>query len=232
MRSTSPGSWRSSARGIRTAGDPRQLRGGTAPGGGDDRRLGRRGRARPDAHRPGRTTRPRRDAARRVRRPASRHHEAIAEAELDIDYGRSPIVMGDAHPALGPGQRLPDTIEVRLASGDERGLHELTHRAGHTALLIGGASSRDDDLARLADAMRARSDAAIRRSDGRAHDAIRRSARVGIAGAGRQPTQLGIGDGDAAGRPARRSRRPPRRPRPCRGARRLSVAAGVGATSA
>jgi len=90
--------------------------------------------------------------------PRARHHEAIAEAELDIDYGGSPIVMGDAHPALGPGQRLPDTIEVRLASGEQRGLHELTHRAGHTALLVGGASSRDDDLARLADAIQARSD--------------------------------------------------------------------------
>jgi hypothetical protein len=27
--------------------------------------------------------------------PDSRHHEAVAEAELDIDYGGSPIVMGD-----------------------------------------------------------------------------------------------------------------------------------------
>ncbi len=92
--------------------------------------------------------------------PKSRHHEAIAEAELDVDYGDSPIVMGDAHEALGPGQRLPDTIQVRLASGEECGLHELTHRAGHTALLVGGSSSRDDDLARLADRIRARSDAA------------------------------------------------------------------------
>jgi 2-polyprenyl-6-methoxyphenol hydroxylase-like FAD-dependent oxidoreductase len=66
----------------------------------------------------------------------SRHHEAIAEAELDIDYGDSPIVMGDAHQALGPGRRLPDTIEVRLDSGERCGLHELTHRAGHTALLV------------------------------------------------------------------------------------------------
>jgi hypothetical protein len=93
--------------------------------------------------------------------PKSRHHEAIAEAELNIDYGNSPIVMGDAHQALGPGQRLPDTIEVCLASGERCGLHELTHRAGHTALLVGGSSSRDDDLARLADSIRARSDAAL-----------------------------------------------------------------------
>ena len=107
--------------------------------------------------------------------PKSRHHEAIAEAELDIDYGGSPIVMGDAHQALGPGQRLPDTIEVRLASGERRGLHELTHRAGHTALLIGGSSSRDDDLARLAGSMRGaqrRGDSSKRRSCSRRDPAI------------------------------------------------------------
>ena len=93
--------------------------------------------------------------------PGSRHHEAIAEAELDIDYGDSPIVLGDANRSLAPGQRLPDTIEVRLASGETRGLHELTHRAGHTALLVAAGASRDDDLARLADALRARGDAPL-----------------------------------------------------------------------
>ncbi len=92
--------------------------------------------------------------------PGSRHHEAVAEAELDIDYRDSPIVLGDAHRALGPGQRLPDTIEVRLASGEGCGLHELAHRAGHTALLV-GSSSRDDDLARLEGSIRARSDRAL-----------------------------------------------------------------------
>lgn len=90
--------------------------------------------------------------------PRTRHHEAIAEAELDIDYGASPIVMGEANQALGPGQRLPDTIEVQLASGERCGLHELAHRAGHTALLVGGSSSRDDDLARLIGSIRARTD--------------------------------------------------------------------------
>lgn len=90
--------------------------------------------------------------------PKSRHHEAIAEAELNIEYGNSPIVMGDAHQALAPGQRLPDTIEVVLASGAKCGLHALTHRAGHTALVIGGSSSRDDDVARVFDAVRTHSD--------------------------------------------------------------------------
>lgn len=92
--------------------------------------------------------------------PQSRHHEAIAEAELDIDYGNSPIVMGDAHPALAPGQRLPDTIEVRLADGETRGLHALAHRAGHTALLVAAGAS-DGAPAHLAAAIRARGDLAL-----------------------------------------------------------------------
>jgi 2-polyprenyl-6-methoxyphenol hydroxylase-like FAD-dependent oxidoreductase len=92
--------------------------------------------------------------------PSSRHHEAVAEAELDIDYGGSPIVMGDAPQALRPGQRLPDTIEVRLTSGQRRRLHELTHRVGHTALLIGAAAG-DGELGRLGSAIRAASDAAL-----------------------------------------------------------------------
>jgi 2-polyprenyl-6-methoxyphenol hydroxylase-like FAD-dependent oxidoreductase len=93
--------------------------------------------------------------------PTSRHQEAVAEAELDIDYRSSPIVMGDASAALGPGQRLPGTIPVRLAGRGDRFLHELTHRSGHTALLIGGASSRTAELARLDGATRATADSAL-----------------------------------------------------------------------
>jgi hypothetical protein len=104
-----------------------------------------------------------RDAALRATfaDPTSRHHEAIAEAELDVDYGRSPIVMGDAQGALAAGQRLPDTIEVLLAGGATCGLHELTHRAGHTALLIGGAAARGDELARLAGSMHSSCDTSL-----------------------------------------------------------------------
>ena len=93
--------------------------------------------------------------------PASRHHETIAEAELNIDYGGSPIVMGDEHDALAPGQRLPDTIKVTLANGGACLLHELTNRAGHTALLIGGLSEPGEGLARLDNSIRARSDASV-----------------------------------------------------------------------
>jgi len=93
--------------------------------------------------------------------PTSRHHEAIAEAELDIEYGDSPIVMGDGHDALAPGARLPDTIEIHLANGEACLLHELTNRTGHTALLIGGSSVPVERLARLESAIHARSDESI-----------------------------------------------------------------------
>jgi 2-polyprenyl-6-methoxyphenol hydroxylase-like FAD-dependent oxidoreductase len=81
--------------------------------------------------------------------PNSRHHESIAEAELDIDYCGSPIVSGDAHETLTPGHRLPDTIEVRHADGRAGWLHELAHRAGHTALIVGGAGKSVEALRQL-----------------------------------------------------------------------------------
>ena len=93
--------------------------------------------------------------------PDLRHHEAVAEAELDIDYGTSPIVMGTRHDKLAPGQRLPDEIEVHLADGGSCMLHELANRAGHTALLIGGSWVTAEALARVDRLMRAQ----IRASD-------------------------------------------------------------------
>jgi hypothetical protein len=84
----------------------------------------------------------------------SRHHEAIAEAELDIDYSSSPIVMGDKHDALSPGHRLPDTIKVTMSGGEGRLLHELAHRIDHTALLLGGSSVAGKDLSQLESAIR------------------------------------------------------------------------------
>src|SRR6516162_8926390 len=89
--------------------------------------------------------------------PTSRHHETIAEAELDVDYSGSPIVMGDENDALTPGQRLPDTIEVVLAGGEVCMLHQLTNRECHTALLIGGLSVPGESLAQLDSAIQARS---------------------------------------------------------------------------
>lgn len=102
-----------------------------------------------------------RDAALRAvfADPAARHHEAIAEAELDIDYGASPIVMGDRHPALAPGQRLPDGIAYRTASGERRRLHALGGEGGHLAVAVGGAAP--DGLQELAAALTARGRGAI-----------------------------------------------------------------------
>jgi 2-polyprenyl-6-methoxyphenol hydroxylase-like FAD-dependent oxidoreductase len=91
----------------------------------------------------------------------SRHHESVAEAELDIDYSDSPIVMGDRHELLAPGQRLPDKLEILLASGEAYLLHELINRAGHTALVIGRLPAHADRLARLASFTAARSGAPL-----------------------------------------------------------------------
>ena len=88
--------------------------------------------------------------------PTSRHHEAIAEAELDIDYRNSPIVLGDSHAALTPGQRLPDTLEVRLKGGEICLLHELANCTGHTALLIGGMSADPQTLINIKNSIQAR----------------------------------------------------------------------------
>jgi len=79
----------------------------------------------------------------------ARHHEVVAEAELNVDYSRSPIVAGDASVHLGPGQRLPDSIQVRPAGAASCGLHELTHRAGHTLVLLGGAAAGGLETANL-----------------------------------------------------------------------------------
>ncbi len=60
--------------------------------------------------------------------PAARQHEIVAEAELDVEYSDSPIVIGDASAVLAPGQRLPDTIATRWY-------------AGHTVALLHGAEA-------------------------------------------------------------------------------------------
>ncbi|MGD9545608.1 MAG: FAD-dependent monooxygenase [Methylocystis sp.] len=81
--------------------------------------------------------------------PASRHHEAVAEAELDIDYADSPVVLGERNDFIWPGQRLPDGVEVEHATGGAGMLHEYANRRGHTAFLIGGASATQQELARV-----------------------------------------------------------------------------------
>ena len=71
----------------------------------------------------------------------ARHHDVVAETELNVEYSQSPIVLGDANSSLAPGQRLPDTIPVQHPELRARRLHELAHRAGHTLMLLAGASA-------------------------------------------------------------------------------------------
>jgi 2-polyprenyl-6-methoxyphenol hydroxylase-like FAD-dependent oxidoreductase len=73
--------------------------------------------------------------------PKARHREVLAEAELNIDYARSPIVSGDANSDLAPGQRLPHRIQVQWSDKRSCQLHELVHRAGHTLMLLGGPTA-------------------------------------------------------------------------------------------
>jgi hypothetical protein len=117
--------------------------------------------------------------------PKSRHHESIAEAELDIDYSNSPIVMGDHHESLSPGHRLPDTIAVSHPTGQPGLLHELTHRAGHTALLIGAPGAPSDQLAQLETALRNQSVSTVVGSTIAliAENALSPGERAGVRGA-------------------------------------------------
>jgi 2-polyprenyl-6-methoxyphenol hydroxylase-like FAD-dependent oxidoreductase len=85
--------------------------------------------------------------------PQTRHHESIAEAELDVDYSSSPFVLGNRRDALGPGHRIPDTLAVRHANGAACLLHELAHRCGHTALLLVATASTADQLGQLESAI-------------------------------------------------------------------------------
>ncbi|WP_291694469.1 FAD-dependent monooxygenase [Bradyrhizobium sp.] len=78
--------------------------------------------------------------------PKKRHHEIVAETELNIEYSRSPIVSGDANSYLGPGDRLPGAIPVQVSDRRPRGLHELTQGAGHTLMLLAGPTAHNSVL--------------------------------------------------------------------------------------
>jgi 2-polyprenyl-6-methoxyphenol hydroxylase-like FAD-dependent oxidoreductase len=83
----------------------------------------------------------------------AKHQEVVAEAELNVDYSVSPIVAGDPNSNPGPGQRFPDTITVRPSEGGRCQLHELTHRAGHTLVLLGGPTIGGPEVAALLPAL-------------------------------------------------------------------------------
>jgi hypothetical protein len=70
--------------------------------------------------------------------PETAHSEAVAEAELNIAYGESPIV-------IGAGDRLPDLGPVTAAPGEPQvRLHQLAHRPGHTLLAIAVGDGGDE----------------------------------------------------------------------------------------
>jgi 2-polyprenyl-6-methoxyphenol hydroxylase-like FAD-dependent oxidoreductase len=81
--------------------------------------------------------------------PTARHYEIVAEAELNVNYSASPIVSGDANSRLAPGQRLPEVIAVQSVEAGACRLHQLTNRAGHTLVLLGGPTARGAALANL-----------------------------------------------------------------------------------
>jgi 2-polyprenyl-6-methoxyphenol hydroxylase-like FAD-dependent oxidoreductase len=77
-----------------------------------------------------------------------RHHEIVAETELNVDYSGSPIVFGDANSYLAAGHRLPDHVQVQMPEAPASRLHALGHRAGNTLILLGGPAA---DISTLSD---------------------------------------------------------------------------------
>jgi 2-polyprenyl-6-methoxyphenol hydroxylase-like FAD-dependent oxidoreductase len=92
-----------------------------------------------------------RDAAmqRTFADPTAARHEAVAAAELDRSYADSTLVMGDDQERLAPGTLLPSTIAIETAAGEQSALHELTHRVGHTVLVLGGRATPAEDVLAL-----------------------------------------------------------------------------------
>jgi 2-polyprenyl-6-methoxyphenol hydroxylase-like FAD-dependent oxidoreductase len=80
--------------------------------------------------------------------PVARRHEVVAEAELNVSYAGSAISCGDAGTLLGAGQRLPTTITLPPGAGAAQ-LHQLTHRRGHTLLLLAASHAGPEALAAL-----------------------------------------------------------------------------------
>ncbi len=75
--------------------------------------------------------------------PVARQQEVVAETEMNVNYASSAIISGS-----GAGQRLPTTIALPTEAGATL-LHTLTHRCGHTLLLLAGPEASPDALAAL-----------------------------------------------------------------------------------
>jgi 2-polyprenyl-6-methoxyphenol hydroxylase-like FAD-dependent oxidoreductase len=85
--------------------------------------------------------------------PRARHNEVVAEAELDISYADSPIVVGDQNERLGPGERLPDGMVHPFGFVPCR-LHQLVNRTGHILLVLLRPGVRKRGSAELVDKLR------------------------------------------------------------------------------
>ncbi|MCP9834854.1 MULTISPECIES: FAD-dependent monooxygenase [unclassified Cyanobium] len=82
----------------------------------------------------------------------ARQQEVVAETEMNLSYAGSAITLGgaigsEAQP-FSAGQRLPSTIAAPPRAGADL-LHALTHRCGHTLLLVAGPEVPPDALAGL-----------------------------------------------------------------------------------
>ncbi len=89
------------------------------------------------------------------------HHEAAAASEIDRAYPPSRAVAGDRGSDPPPGVLLPDTPPVQPAGGDPAPLHELTHRPGHTLLVLGGQEADPARVGELVAELEARPHPAV-----------------------------------------------------------------------
>src|SRR5207248_10180277 len=82
-------------------------------------------------------------------------------SELDRVYPRSRAVTGDDGLTVGPGRLLPDTPNVEPADGEPSALHELTHRRGHTLIVLGGPNADPARVNELVATLHSRAGAAV-----------------------------------------------------------------------
>jgi 2-polyprenyl-6-methoxyphenol hydroxylase-like FAD-dependent oxidoreductase len=93
--------------------------------------------------------------------PDAAHHEAAAASELDRTYPRSRAVAGHDGGRASPGRLLPDTSDVEPVDGNPRPIHALTHRRGHTLLVLGGPDAEPDRVGDLVAELEGRSSQAV-----------------------------------------------------------------------
>ena len=180
-------------RGAAGAGPARHLRDRAAAGRRARRRLRGRGRSRACPHRRRRAGGSRRgDLREALADPELAHHEAAAASEIDRVYPSSRAVAGGDGPSPGPGRLLPDTGQVEPADGDPRPLHELTHRPGHTLVVIGGPDADPDRVAELVAELERHAGSGRGRGRRSEHGSGRRAGRAARRVGGGQARRRGV----------------------------------------